>query len=155
MHRYVLKWAWLMIFATGIEEILTLGHTYGSSISGTPSSAASDVASFAKHYQISLIHYSTWEGFTHTAHSKCHSKDVVSSNTFTRQEGTETHTAKTRTLNQLNLSEGRSLLVLGLLRKLLEARGHFVSCHTNIPQVCLPPSLLPLHNIHPMGFPFQ
>ena len=129
-----------LLFATSIEEVLTLGRTYGSSISGTPSSVASNVASSAKLYRINLIRYSTQEGFTHISHSRYHSKDVVSSTSFRGQEQTETHTVKTRSLNHLDLSEGRSLLVLGLLRNLLETCGHSVSCYTNIPQV----SSLPL-----------
>ena len=132
-----------LLFATSIEEVLTLGCTYGSSIIGTPLSVASDVTS-AKHCQFSLIHYSAQEGFTHTPHSGYHSKEVVSSNAFSNQKQTETHTVKTRSLD---LSEGRSLLVLGLLRKLLETCGHSVSCYTNnIPQVSLlPPPLTHTH----------
>ena len=129
-----------LIFATSIKEVLTLGRTYGSSISGTLSSVASNVASSAKHCRISLIYYSAQEGFTHISHSRYHSKDVLSSTSFRDQEQTETHTMKIRSLDQLDLSEGRSLLVLGLLRKLLETCGHSVSCYTNIPQV----SALPL-----------
>ena len=132
-----------MIFATIIEEVLTLGRTYGSiNISRTSSSVTSDVASSTKYCRVNLVHYSAQEGFIPTAQSKYHSKDV-SSTSFRDLEQTETRTVKTRTLDQLDLSEGRSLLVLGLLRKLLEARGHSVSCYTNIPQVYLPPSLPP------------
>ena len=133
-----------LILATIIEEVITLGRTYGStsSIGGMQPSVASDVASSTEHNQVNLIHYSivTQESFTHTAHSKYHSKDALSSTSFKDQEQTETLTMKTRSLNQLDLSEGRSLLVLGLLRKLLETCGHSVSCYTNIPQV----SALPL-----------
>lgn len=112
-----------------IEDVITLGPTCGSSSSGA-SLIASDISSLSiKCCHVNLIHHSVQWSFTRTEHP---SEDVMSSNSLI---GTEICAMKTRSLNQLTLHEGRSLLVLGLLRKLLETRGHSVSCYTNIPQV--------------------
>ena len=119
----------LLIFTTNVEEFLTLGHTYGSNSSGTLPITGNDT--FTKHYLIHL--YSVQGDFTHSTYTQHHHKDVVSANSL--REETKTCVTKTRSLNQLDPTEGRSLLVLGLLRKLLETCGHSVFCYTNIPQV--------------------
>ena len=99
-----------------------MGPTYGMNISGTLSETG-DVTSAERCQIISLVHYLAQEIFTQTAHSTQQlGEDGLSSNSSGDRIGTETHTMKTRSLNQLDLSEGRSLLVLGLLRKLLEAK---------------------------------
>ena len=119
-----------LIFTTNIEEVLTLGHTYGSNSSGTFLPIAGN-DTFTERYLIHL--YSAQGDFSHSTCTQHHHKDVVSANSL--REETETCVTKTRSLTQLDLNEGRSLLVLGLLRKLLEACGHSVFCYTNIPQV--------------------
>ena len=115
-----------LVFATNIEEVLTLGPAYGSNSRGASSVAGEDTCT--KYY---FIYHSTQGDFTHGAYTE--HKDVMS--TKSSRKGPETYATGTRSLNQLNLNEGWSLLVLGLTRNLLEACDLSMFCCTNIPQV--------------------
>ena len=117
-----------LVFATNIEEVLTLGPSYGSNSRGASSVAGEDTCT--KRY---LIYHSTQGDLTHGAYTE--HKDVMS--TKSSRKGPETCATGTRSLNQLDLNEGWSLLVLGLMRKFLEACGHSMFCYTNSPQVFL------------------
>ena len=84
-----------------------------------------------KCYLFNLIHHSTQGDFTHSAYT--YHEDIVS--TKSSRKGPETCATGITSLNQLDLNERWSLLVLRLMRKFLEACGHSVFCYTNIPQV--------------------
>ena len=125
-----------LIFATSIDEVLTLGPTYGTGNRERSSTAAEDgVTTSSSPTTFHLLHYSTQEGSTL---NRLHSLDAPSS---------DLSEAMRRSLHQLDLSEGRSLLVLGLLGNLLKARGRSVVFHTSIPKVLQ--IRIPMHTFHP------
>ena len=137
------------VFATTINQVLNLGPAYGHD---SVSPMASDSSQCGQCGCITLVHHSSTslqlDGSDHRrlatctsgqSHDQCrmYTESQVGGekvSTSLREETTAA-TCAGSTLSGLGLNKGRSLLVLGLLLKLLQVQGHSVAHYTSLPQV--------------------
>ena len=125
-----------LVMAMTVCEVVTMGTEYGhTNVSQTECKSSSLYTTGDGYQNITLVN--------HLSRSCGQSGDreqqgvPMSSDQSTHAScGEATPTSKTVLLNELSLNEGRTLLVLGLVLKLLQVHGHSVSHYTDIPQVC-------------------
>lgn len=139
-----------LVIAMTIDEVINQGTAYGcrnvSSVAETsliPSTTEKQQILLVHQFSSSLRESVDLQGIavTQTDQVNCKMKEA-------------TLVVDTMPLNKLDLNEGRSLLVLGLLLRLLQAQGHSVTYCANLTQVCVIlfttyiPHLYPFLSLH-------
>lgn len=130
-----------LVFATTVGDVLSLGPTYGrprrSMLSGAGNSASLSpvqqnhillIHNFTRHLSCGILDRHQAETILSSSQRVCACDDA-------RRDEATLPTGPLLLLDELDLNEGRALLVLGLLLNLLKLGDHSVFHYSNIPQV--------------------
>ena len=120
-----------LVIAMTIDEVINQGTAYGHR-NTSPVAETSLLPSTTDKQQILLVHQ-----FSSTLRESVDLQGIAVTqlDQVNCKMKEATFVVDTMPLNKLDLNEGRSLLVLGLLLKLLQAQGHSVTYCANLTQV--------------------